>query len=304
MGKKDDDTLSVESRGAYASTKCCGISVEFILSAIGYAVGVGNVWRFPYIAADNGGGVFLIPYAIMLFCCGIPIFYLEIAFGQYSGKGPVTIWESIPMFKGLGWSMIYVSAIVCFYYNIVIAWSIYYLFASMQSKLPWTVCDGWWNKNAICMYDDGFNVTETPYTLNSISPAEEYWYYRVLRLDQSEGINDIGTPNWDLTLCNLFSWIIVFMCLFKGVQSAGKVVYVTATFPYVVLIILFFFGIFRPGAKLGIDFYLTPDTSKLAEASIWQSAASQIFYSLGVSFGGLMTMASFNDFNNNVSRDT
>ena len=87
-------------------------------------------------------------------------------------------------------------------------------------------------------------------------------------------------------------------------QSAGKVVYVTATFPYLVLIILFFFGIFREGAGTGVKFYLTPDTSKLAEASIWQSAASQIFYSLGVAFGGLMTMASFNDFNNNVGRDT
>lgn len=121
MGKsKDGDNVSIESRGAYAATTCCGgISVEFILSAIGYAVGIGNVWRFPYVAAQNGGGVFLIPYAIMLFCTGIPIFYIEIAFGQYSGQGPVTIWESIPIFKGLGWAMLYVSAIVCFYYNIV-----------------------------------------------------------------------------------------------------------------------------------------------------------------------------------------
>ena len=74
-------------------------------------------------------------------------------------------------------------------------------------------------------------------------------------MDQSEGINDIGAPLWDLTLCNLFSWLIVFICLFKGVQSSGKVVYFTATFPYVVLVILFFFGIFREGAGLGIDFY-------------------------------------------------
>jgi len=175
----------------------------------------------------------------------------------------------------------------------------------MTSRLPWTICDGWWNtENVVCMYDEGYNSTETPYTGSTVSPAEEYWYFRVLRLDQSEGINDIGTPNWDMTLCNLLSWIIVFVCLFKGVQSAGKVVYVTATFPYLVLIILFFFGIFREGAGTGVKFYLTPDTSKLAEASIWQSAASQIFYSLGVAFGGLMTMASFNDFNNNVGRDT
>jgi len=301
----DDDTKSIVSRGQYAKTEVCGISVEFILSCIGYAVGVGNVWRFPYVAAENGGGVFLIPYAIMLFCCGIPIFYLEVAFGQYSAQGPVTIWESIPLFKGLGWAMVYVSAVVTFYYNIVIAWSLYYLFASMQTRLPWTICDGEWNTaNVVCMYNDDFNSTLTPYTKDTISPAEEYWYYRVLKLDQSRGINDIGTPNWDLTLCNLLAWIIVFVCLFKGVQSSGKVVYVTATFPYVILIILFFFGIFRDGAKEGVSFYLTPDTSRLKEASIWQAAASQIFFSLGVAFGGLMTMSSFNKFNNNVSRDT
>lgn len=276
-----------------------------LITGIGYAVGVGNVWRFPYVAAENGGGVFLIPYAIMLFCCGIPIFYLEVAFGQYSAQGPVTIWESIPLFKGLGWAMVYVSAVVTFYYNIVIAWSLYYLFASMQTRLPWTICDGEWNTaNVVCMYNDDFNSTLTPYTKDTISPAEEYWYYRVLKLDQSRGINDIGTPNWDLTLCNLLAWIIVFVCLFKGVQSSGKVVYVTATFPYVILIILFFFGIFRDGAKEGVSFYLTPDTSRLKEASIWQAAASQIFFSLGVAFGGLMTMSSFNKFNNNVSRDT
>ena len=94
-------TKSVQSRGEYAETRVCGISVEFILSAIGYAVGVGNVWRFPYRAAQNGGGVFLIPYFIMLLVCGIPIFFIELAFGQYSGQGPITIWESIPMFKGI-----------------------------------------------------------------------------------------------------------------------------------------------------------------------------------------------------------
>lgn len=304
--KSDGDDKSIVSRGAFAPTTCCGgISVEFILSAIGYAVGIGNVWRFPYKAANNGGGVFLVPYAIMLFCTGIPIFYLEIAFGQYSGMGPVTIWESIPLFKGLGWAMLYVSAIVCFYYNVVIAWSIYYLFASMSKRLPWTYCDESWNSDkVVCMYEEGYNSTLTEYTSESISPAEEYWYYRVLRLDQSTGIDDIGVPLWDLTLCNLMAWLIVFACLFKGVQSSGKVVYVTATFPYLVLVILFFFGIFREGAKDGIKFYLTPDWSKLADASIWEAAATQIFYSLGVAFGGLMTMASFNSFNNNVSRDT
>ena len=303
--KRSDSQTSIVSRGQYSDHRIWSISVEYILSAIGYAVGIGNVWRFPYKAADNGGGVFLIPYFIMLFCCGIPIFYLETAFGQYAGQGPLGVWQSIPIFKGLGWAMIYVSAVVSFYYNVVIAWSIYYLFASMSKKLPWTFCDKSWNtNNVLCVYEDNFNTTLTPYTAASITPSQEYWYYKVLRLNQSEGINDIGSPLWDLTLCNLAAWIIVFLCLFNGVKSSGKVVYVTATFPYLLLIILFFAGIFRDGASAGVDYYLTPDWSKLKESSVWSSAASQIFYSLGVAFGGLMTMSSYNTFNNNVSRDT
>jgi len=306
MGSKDSQ-VSNNSRGNWGGTKLCGIEVEFMLSAIGYAVGIGNVWRFPYQAAGNGGGVFLIPYFIMLICCGIPIFFIELAFGQYSGQGPITIWAASPIFQGIGWAMVLVSALVSMYYNVVIAWSLFYLASSMQKILPWTRCDASWNKDPNPLAC-GWNISDplVAYDPNKTynSPAAEFWYYRALRFDQSEGVNDIGTPLWDLTLANFIAWLIVFFCLFKGVQSSGKVVYVTATFPYLVLLILFFFGIFQTGAGDGVTFYLTPEWSKLADASVWKAAATQIFYSLGVAFGGLMTMSSFNDFNNDVGRDT
>ena len=98
------------------------------------------------------------------------------------------------------------------------------------------------------------------------------------------------------------AWLLVFLCLFKGVQSVGKVVYVTATFPYVVLVILVIFGATLDGARDGIEFYLKPDVSKLADSSVWAAAATQIFYSLGVTFGGLMVMSSYNEFDNNILR--
>ena len=96
--------------------------IEFLLSCIGYCVGLGNVWRFPYMAAENGGGVFLIPYTIMLLCTGIPIFYLEMAMGQYSGKGVLSIWEFLPCAKGIGWAMILVNTLICIVYNVIIAY--------------------------------------------------------------------------------------------------------------------------------------------------------------------------------------
>ena len=102
----------------------------------------------------------------------------------------------------------------------------------------------------------------------------------------------------------MFAWVIVFACIFKGIRSSGKAVYFTATFPYLVLILLVIFGATLDGAKDGIEFYLKPDVSKLSEGKVWSDAATQIFYSLGVAFGGLMTMSSYNEFNNNIMRDT
>ena len=110
---------------------------------------------------------------------------------------------------------------------------------------------------------------------------------RVLRLSTDETdanreklytVDNLGIV---LIECNLVAWVLIFFCLFKGVQSSGKVVYFTATFPYVVLIILVIFGATLDGASDGIEFYLKPDTSKLADGKVWAAAATQIFYSLG-----------------------
>lgn len=110
--------------------------VEFILTLIGYAVGLGNVWRFPYLAYKNGGGAFLIPYFVSLALIGVPLFFLELSFGQFASLGPIKIWIVNPAFKGLGFAMTIVSALIALYYNVVIAWCLYYLFASMTSYLP------------------------------------------------------------------------------------------------------------------------------------------------------------------------
>lgn len=114
---------------------------NFINFFCSYAVGLGNVWRFPYLAQKNGGGAFLVPYFIMLCIQGIPIFYLELAIGQRLRKGAIGVWSQVsPYLGGIGISSAVVSYIVALYYNTIIAWCLIYLLHSFESPLPWAEC--------------------------------------------------------------------------------------------------------------------------------------------------------------------
>ncbi|XP_021339837.1 sodium- and chloride-dependent GABA transporter 3-like, partial [Mizuhopecten yessoensis] len=123
-------------------------------------------------------------------------------------------------------------------------------------------------------------------------------------LNLSSGIEQLGGMPWHLPVCFLAAWTLVTICLIKGIKSMGKVVYVTATLPYILLTIILIRAIFLPGAIDGILFYLTPDFSKLREPQVWIEAALQVFYSLCPCWGQLITMASYNKFHNNCYRDS
>ncbi|GAB0092016.1 Transporter [Sergentomyia squamirostris] len=304
---------------------------DFLLSLLGYSVGLGNVWRFPYLAYNNGGGAFLIPFCIMLGIAGLPLMFMELSFGQFAGLGPVALYENFcPLMCGLGYGMILVSTVVMLYYNQIIAWTLFYMYASFTtSELPWQSCDPEWSTNFCYSYveadmcaatngtyylkicydetminddDQRLNITRWANTVHKRPPAEEYFKYYVLGL--STGIDKTGNIKLSLAICLLVAWIIVFLCLCKGVQSSGKVVYFTALFPYVVLVILFIRGVTLPGASTGILFYLTPDWTQLWNAQVWGDAAVQIFFALSPAWGGLITLSSYNKFHNNCFRDS
>lgn len=117
---------------------------EFFLSCLGFAVGLGNVWRFPYLCYQDGGGAFLIPFMLMFIFCGLPLLFLELTIGQYASEGPITIWKISPVFKGLGIGMVMVSLYLAAYYNVVTGWAFYYLFVSLRAVLPWSCCELDW----------------------------------------------------------------------------------------------------------------------------------------------------------------
>ncbi|ELK07473.1 Sodium- and chloride-dependent neutral and basic amino acid transporter B(0+) [Pteropus alecto] len=299
---------------------------DYLLSMVGYAVGLGNVWRFPYLTYNNGGGAFLIPYAIMLALAGLPLFFLECSLGQFASLGPVSVWRILPLFQGVGITMVLISIFVTIYYNVIIAYSLYYMFASFQSELPWKNCSYWADKNCsrspivthcnVNITKEIIQVNKSWIDTNNLTcingseiyqpgqlPSEQYW--NKVALQRSSGMDETGEIVWYLALCLLLAWLIVGAALFKGIKSSGKVVYFTAIFPYVVLLILLIRGATLEGASKGISYYIGAQSNftKLREAEVWKDAATQIFYSLSVAWGGLVALSSYNKFNNNCFSD-
>uniref|UniRef100_A0A6Q2YEB5 Transporter n=1 Tax=Esox lucius TaxID=8010 RepID=A0A6Q2YEB5_ESOLU len=278
---------STNVRGQWSS------KLEFLLAVAGQIIGLGNIWRFPYLCYKNGGGVFFIPYVLFLFTCGIPIFLLETSMGQYTTQGSITCWRNIcPLFEGLGYGSQVVVLYSSIYYIIILAWAFFYLFSSFSSELPWASCRNSWNTGMCVSVTVVGNIT---------SPEKEFWERRVLNLTDS--VSNLGNVRWELALCLLLSWIICYFCVWKGVKSTGKVVYFTATFPYVMLGVLLVRGLTLPGAIDGIKFYLYPDPARLADPQVWMDAGTQIFYSYAICIGCLIALGSYNKYDNNCYKD-
>ncbi|GJQ83365.1 putative sodium:neurotransmitter symporter [Trypoxylus dichotomus] len=291
-----------------------GKKVDFLLSVIGFAVDLANVWRFPYLCYKNGGGAFLIPYCIMLLIGGIPLFYMELALGQFNRKGAITCWgRLVPLLKGIGYAVVLIAFYVDFYYNVIIAWALRFFFASFTDMLPWTTCNNTWNTpfckpfdieldfNNVTLYENGTNIT-TP-NITYASPASEYFNRAILELHRSDGLHDLGVIKWDIALCLLAVYIICYFSLWKGISTSGKVVWFTALFPYAVLLILLVRGITLPGSAEGIKYYLNPNFTAITTPDVWVDAATQVFFSLGPGFGVLLAYASYNKYHNNVYKD-
>ncbi|XP_047598978.1 sodium- and chloride-dependent GABA transporter 2 isoform X1 [Lutra lutra] len=289
---KEDGTLE---RGHWNN------KMEFVLSVAGEIIGLGNVWRFPYLCYKNGGGAFFIPYLIFLFTCGIPVFLLETALGQYTSQGGVTAWRKIcPIFEGIGYASQMIVVLLNIYYIIVLAWALFYLFSSFTIDLPWGSCHHEWNTEYCVEFqrtNGSLNVTSE----NATSPVIEFWERRVLKI--SDGIHDLGALRWELALCLLLAWVICYFCIWKGVKSTGKVVYFTATFPYLMLVVLLIRGVTLPGAARGIQFYLYPNLTRLWDPQVWMDAGTQIFFSFAICLGCLTALGSYNKYNNNCYRD-
>ncbi|XP_048246078.1 sodium- and chloride-dependent glycine transporter 1-like [Haliotis rufescens] len=289
--------------------------LEYILSLVGFCVGFGNLWRFPYICNRNGGGAFLLPFLLCLLIIGFPVFFLEVSLSQFSGRGTPRVWSFCPMFKGVGVGALVMYVICIPYYNILLAWPIYYMVKSCSSILPWTTCDNSWNTD-LCVEDvrnitfssnmtaqnDNMTVSQRWDNVTlAHTAAEEFWQYNVLSV--SRGLEEVGSVQWHIVGCLFASYVIIFVCMIRGVKSVGKAVYVTAIVPYILLIIIFISTLMQPGAGSGLLYFVTPDFGKLLDVQVWLEAFLQVMYSLGLGWGTIGTASSYNKFHEPCLKD-
>lgn len=285
--------------------------LDFLMACLSFAVGLGSLWRFPYLVYRNGGGAFLIPYLVMNVVAGLPLFLIEMSLGQFSSSGLVKVWRLCPLFKGVGFGMLIVSVLLAPYYNMVIGWALVFLVNSFTAVLPWSHCCNEWN-SADCAVTTikGENATIVDCNLtfdestsgDKISPADEFFHNRVVSI--TGGFHDVGVIEWRLVLALMVAWILTCLVLIRGPKSSGKVAYFTAIFPYIVLTILLVRAVTLPGHEKGIKYFITPNWTTLSEPSVWGDAAVQVAFSLSLGWGGILTLASYKAYHTNVIRDT
>uniref|UniRef100_A0A3B3TK88 Transporter n=1 Tax=Poecilia latipinna TaxID=48699 RepID=A0A3B3TK88_9TELE len=263
---------------------------QYILTCVGFCIGLGNVWRFPYLCQSHGGGAFLIPYLILLVLEGMPLLLMEFAIGQRLRKGSVGVWSAIsPYLTGVGIASMLVSFLVALYYNTLIAWILWYLLNSFQQPLPWAQCP--------------LNENGTEFIPEcQRSSTVDYFFYRET-LNSSASISESEGIQWPMVVCLLGAWTIVAICCVRGISTSGKAVYVTAILPYIVLAIFLIRGATLKGAVSGIKFLFTPDAEELIKPTTWLDAGAQLFYAFGLAWGGLISFSSYNPVHNNCVQD-
>ncbi|XP_055309717.1 sodium-dependent nutrient amino acid transporter 1-like [Sitodiplosis mosellana] len=280
-----------------------GNDVEFLMSCIAMSVGLGNIWRFPFTALENGGGAFLIPYLIVLLIIGRPLYYMEMLLGQFSSRSSIKVFDLAPALRGVGYAQVISTSIVATYYVTIMAITLHYFFNSFKAILPWTECSNEWGDSCTPSSRDTNIFKYINQSLADRSSSAELYYEKVVLKEYTSIENGIGMPDLYLALCLALAWIIIGSVLIKGVQSSGKASYFLALFPYVILVILLIRAVTLPGAFNGIMFFIRPKWDKLLDPNVWFAAITQCFFSLAVCFGNLIMYASFNRFDHNVYRD-
>ena len=259
--------MASEKRGQWNS------SFTFILASVGSAVGLGNAWRFPGLAAKYGGGTFILVYMIMLIILGIPLLMMEISIGRKTQSGAINAIGSLnKKFQWIGWSATVNSFVIVTYYAVVFGWVI--LMALISFKFAGLTGDS--------------------------EAAGKVWLETIQTTGTTTGFSSMSTP----AMCALvLAWILIYYCIRNGASSVSKVVKFTVFAPVVCLLIMAIKGMFMPGGMDGLAKMVTPNPAQLMSADIWIDAVGQVFYSLSIMMAIMFAYGSYLPKSSNIARD-
>ncbi|GAA2039378.1 sodium-dependent transporter [Yaniella flava] len=233
----------------------------FILAAMGSAVGLGNIWRIPYIAYENGGGAFIIPYLVALLSAGIPLLFFDYALGhRFKGSPPLAFRRLAKWTETIGWWKAMICVVIGLYYAAILGWAASYIFFSAT--------EAWGDDPDAFFFENYLQMSETPGVELTIVPGV-FWPMLAI-------------------------WVAVLVVLALGVRR-GIGMASAIGIPILVLMFLVLVGIALtlPGAISGLDSLFTPNWAALLDPGVWIAAYGQIFFSLSVGFGIMITYSSY-----------
>ena len=241
-----------------------GTNAGFLLAAIGSAIGLGNIWRFPYVAYENGGGAFLIPYFVALFTAGIPILMLEFALGHHrEASAPKAFRHIDSKWEWLGWwAVTFVMFGISLYYIVIMGWCANYMVFSLN-----------------CAWGDDPNT---------------FFFDKFLAIPADKNVWQIGGISWPIATAVaviwLINWAIAYGGVEKGIERAAKIMMPVL---FLITAVIIVWALFLPGAQKGIKHYVTPDFNKITDLKVWIAAYGQIFFSLSLGFGIMIAYSSY-----------
>ncbi len=226
--------------------------IGFVLSAAGASVGLGNIWRFPYLAAKYGGGIFLIVYIFLAMTFGYTMIIAETALGRKTKKSPVGAYDSFGKSKWLsvgGWINAIIPILIVPYYSVIGGWVIKYLAEYISGQTQLIAQDGYFG----AFISDG------------LSPE----------------------------ICFIVFSVIVIAIIYAGVQNGiERVSKFMMPILVVLSVIIAVYSVTRPGAIEGVKYFLVPNVKNFSWMTV-VSAMGQMFYSLSIAMGILVTFGSY-----------
>lgn len=262
----------------------------FLLAAMGGCAGMGNLLRYPSQVFNNHGLQWFVPYLLAVVLIAVPVLVLEIALGQAHRGGCVVAYNALGRrLKGVGLSLLYVGFVVSPYFVANLAWIMVYFRNSFASPLPWEGrADDFYERDVVA------NVDPIPGNFSADGS-------RVVDYTAYPGVGLIGeTVGW-----TAFTWLLVWLCIFRGVALTGRVVYFTMGLPIVITLVLVGRSLSLENAGRGVRlFWATWNGEQLARGEIWQTACGQVFFSTGVGFGYFTSYASYNQKYSNAIMDS